>query len=317
MKDKEKIFEMLRSAVETPLEEAAVEDFINKVDGDGLKIEQIDETHQRFNGIVYGKSTSNNYGHYFKVFYLHRAVWTYYFGEIPDGYVVHHIDGNKENNDISNLTIMTNAEHRKLHASDDSITMIAKKKTFKCIVCGKEFEAFNTGNNRYCSEKCADRYKRTVLKLETRRCELCGKEFTVYKYKPKRFCSPQCAGAARKLFVVKICPICGKEFKERPSDPHIFCSTECYHISHRRRKTVVCPICGKSFEVPLSSKRQFCSHDCAGVAMIKDMETRTCPICGKKFDVKPYSRRKYCSHVCSGVAAHQQCHDSYNPKLAM
>jgi hypothetical protein len=34
---------------------------------------------------------------------LHRYVWIKYNGEIPKGYSVHHIDENKENNDIMNL----------------------------------------------------------------------------------------------------------------------------------------------------------------------------------------------------------------------
>ena len=293
MRHKEKLFKLLRSAVETPLENAAVEDLINKIDGDGLKVEKIDEAHQKFNGIVYTRNIQRN-THYFKVTSLHRAVWTYYYGALPDGYVIHHIDGDKSNNDISNLTIMPSADHMRLHARNEFFKGMSRK-LFKCVVCGKEYEAINTGNNRYCSEKCLDHYKRTEGCVETRHCERCGKEFTVYKYKSTRFCSPQCAGASRKLLVVKICPTCGKEFTERPSDPHKYCSNECYHISQRRRKLLVCPICNKEFEIPLSSKQVFCSHDCASAAMRQEFETRVCPICGKNFAVKPYSRRKYCT----------------------
>ena len=36
---------------------------------------------------------------------MHRYVWRYYYGEIPDGYHIHHIDHNKANNDIHNLLI--------------------------------------------------------------------------------------------------------------------------------------------------------------------------------------------------------------------
>ncbi|SRR5258708_594994 len=37
--------------------------------------------------------------------------------EIPSGFVIHHLDGNKKNNKIDNLEILTNAAHTKLHNS--------------------------------------------------------------------------------------------------------------------------------------------------------------------------------------------------------
>jgi hypothetical protein len=35
---------------------------------------------------------------------------------LKPGEVVHHIDGDKTNNDISNLMLLTNSDHMKLHA---------------------------------------------------------------------------------------------------------------------------------------------------------------------------------------------------------
>ena len=35
---------------------------------------------------------------------LHERIWTDNFGEIPKGYIVAHLDGNRQNNDITNLT---------------------------------------------------------------------------------------------------------------------------------------------------------------------------------------------------------------------
>ena len=46
---------------------------------------------------------------------LHRAVWKFYNGEIPKGYHIHHKDQNKNNNDISNLELISPSEHSKLH----------------------------------------------------------------------------------------------------------------------------------------------------------------------------------------------------------
>lgn len=268
MRDKEKIFEMLRSAVETPLEEAAVEDFIKKVDGDGLKIEQVDETHQKFNGIVYGKSQSKG-GHYFKITLLHRAVWTYYYGDIPDGYDVHHIDLNKENNNISNLTIMRKSDHLRLHAclrQNPSVVPLMKK-TFKCVVCGKEYEAFDIGQNRYCSPECANRYHHELY-IETRQCQFCGKNFNAYKYNDDRFCSRECwfNYKSEQGHIDKICPSCGKTFSTLKSKNLTYCSPECAHKAFSRKETIECANCGKVFEAKPSSHRKYCSRECYNAA---------------------------------------------------
>jgi len=50
-----------------------------------------------------------------------RLVWEEYFGEIPKGLLIHHIDKNKMNNDINNLALLTSVEHNLLHAKDRPI----------------------------------------------------------------------------------------------------------------------------------------------------------------------------------------------------
>ena len=53
-----------------------------------------------------------------KCVYEHQLVMEQHIGRyIMPGEVVHHIDGNKSNNDISNLLLLTNSEHIKLHNS--------------------------------------------------------------------------------------------------------------------------------------------------------------------------------------------------------
>ena len=49
---------------------------------------------------------------------IHRMVWEYYNGEIPEGYVIHHKDENKLNNSIDNLQLLTRKEHKILHMKD-------------------------------------------------------------------------------------------------------------------------------------------------------------------------------------------------------
>ena len=46
---------------------------------------------------------------------LHRSIWSYYNGEIPEGYHIHHIDEDKSNNAIENLRLIEGREHLRMH----------------------------------------------------------------------------------------------------------------------------------------------------------------------------------------------------------
>lgn len=47
--------------------------------------------------------------------HIHRIQWEKYYGDIPDGCVIHHKDGNKLNWDIDNLELLTRADHVSNH----------------------------------------------------------------------------------------------------------------------------------------------------------------------------------------------------------
>lgn len=50
---------------------------------------------------------------------IHRVIWMVANQcEIPKGYHIHHIDGNKFNNSIYNLILIQHSEHSKLHSND-------------------------------------------------------------------------------------------------------------------------------------------------------------------------------------------------------
>jgi hypothetical protein len=52
-----------------------------------------------------------------KYIFEHHKVWIKVYGDIPKGYVIHHTDGNKENNNIDNLECMLKKEHDLLNQS--------------------------------------------------------------------------------------------------------------------------------------------------------------------------------------------------------
>jgi len=50
--------------------------------------------------------------------YIHRIIMENYLGrKLNVDEIVHYIDGDVSNNDISNLIVMTNSEHRKIHVT--------------------------------------------------------------------------------------------------------------------------------------------------------------------------------------------------------
>lgn len=51
---------------------------------------------------------------------LHRAIWSFHNGPIPEGFHVHHKDGDKFNNDISNLEAISRRDHLAHHAAEST-----------------------------------------------------------------------------------------------------------------------------------------------------------------------------------------------------
>lgn len=52
-----------------------------------------------------------------KSYLTHRFVYECFYGEIPEGMQIHHIDHDKQNNELSNLQMVTDEEN-KLHAKN-------------------------------------------------------------------------------------------------------------------------------------------------------------------------------------------------------
>lgn len=58
-------------------------------------------------------------------FYVHRLVAQYFIGPIPEGMAVNHKDGNKKNNHVDNLEIVTYSENIR-HADSTGLRVVAK-----------------------------------------------------------------------------------------------------------------------------------------------------------------------------------------------
>lgn len=51
---------------------------------------------------------------------LHRDIWEFHNGPIPDGHHIHHADGDADNNAISNLECLSSAAHQVAHRDERS-----------------------------------------------------------------------------------------------------------------------------------------------------------------------------------------------------
>ncbi len=161
--------DVLRNAAENDFERHRLDILINDLTAPPT-VEIVDDTHQKFNSDIYYKDAN---GHYRKYIPLHRAVWQYYRGKIINDYCVHHIDENKNNNDISNLQMMSMSEHRHLHNQKMPITKI-------CPVCGKEFTLkFPSYKVDCCSTECAAQIRQKRKPSVEKICPICGKRFTL------------------------------------------------------------------------------------------------------------------------------------------
>ena len=288
MRDKEKLFKLLRESAETPQESFAVEEMISKVEGIMPPIEDVSATQKKFAGYKFYKNKSGNFC---CTISIHRFIWQYFNGKIPEDCDVHHLDFNHDNNDISNLQLLTKAEHKQIHLAIKKKHVIKnpkKKSKFICAQCGREYEAVNAGNNKFCSAECQKAYDSKI-----RICEICGKEFSrVYD---SRFCSQKCVGEYLKKQETKTCPTCGKTFSDVVSKNRKYCSPECAAESYKKRETRICIHCGKEFSARIEGDQKFCSQECFHEYK---RETKTCPICGKEFTAKASRGRKYCSREC-------------------
>lgn len=81
--------------------------------------------------------------------YLHREKMKLYLGftdEQMKGYEVHHIDENPDNNDLSNLKLVTKQEHHDIHDKRNK-----KSKRHVCKKCGRTYFSSVSKSVNYCN----------------------------------------------------------------------------------------------------------------------------------------------------------------------
>lgn len=186
-----------------------------------------------FQGYVYRRYPESKHKHHRRYFgrsgkFLHRAVWEHYNGEIPEGYDIHHIDGNTTNNHIDNLECITKKAHRKRHWEEASDTFKKKQRSIlqKARPLAAKWHSSKEGK-RWHRDHGAKSMKTRADSTKT--CCWCGTVFTTKKPSQKT-CCPECstqqATYARNTRHSHICEQCGGEFTSATKRSR-FCGKSC------------------------------------------------------------------------------------------
>lgn len=174
---------------------------------------------------------------------MHRFVWEYYNGDIPEGYDVHHIDGNRSNNDISNLQLLKSEDHKKLHGetlSDEEREWRRQNLNNKARPKAIEWHKSREGSEWH-KEHIRKQHEDGVFKKQLV-CTQCGKTYIgiAHSNTGNHFCSNVCKSRYRRASRVDViereCEVCGKKFFTSKYRPSSCCSSKCRStLAYRNR----------------------------------------------------------------------------------
>lgn len=189
----------------------------------GIKFRRYPESEDRSLRVYYRPHAGhirNGVGH------LHVEIWKDAYGPVPEGFHIHHKDGNPLHNELENLEAKPISKHlsdhdkdreysldhleklragaikwhkseagRKWHRENGINNWKAKKPVMKiCVECGKSFQTLDIRKyGRFCSDTCKSNWRRkSGVDDEERICVICGKRYITNKYRKSQTCSRPC-----------------------------------------------------------------------------------------------------------------------------
>jgi len=162
---------------------------------------------------------------------LHRRIWTETYGPIPEGYDIHHIDGDWRNNSIENLECVPRAEHAKMHMlerlQDENFRVANARNLAKAQEAAKQWHSSEAGREWHSKHGFEVAASLPYLEHE---CIVCGKRFLSRNPRNPKTCSRKCLDERAKNVCMSACANCGKSFchpKPRKNHTFQFCGRKC------------------------------------------------------------------------------------------
>lgn len=103
-----------------------------------------------------------------KLYLQHKYLWEQKFGLVPSGHDIHHIDGNKQNNSLDNLELLTRTEHKRKH---EGWYQLGGKWYKLCLYCSQRLEV-NTDNFYFTTEANKNTPVGTLLFGKCKQCHI-------------------------------------------------------------------------------------------------------------------------------------------------
>lgn len=129
---------------------------------------------------------------------LHRQLWLDAGGSIPDGWHIHHVDGDLDHNDLDNFACVSPVEHLRTHRQrDGGVGQRAGLAAWRATDAGRAVLRENARKMQARSP-----VRRTA-------CRYCGQAVETRQAR-KAFCSPACEVAGRGT--LEPCMVCGTSF---------------------------------------------------------------------------------------------------------
>jgi hypothetical protein len=205
--------------------------------------------------------------------WLHQFIWQEVNGEQPSGFDIHHIDGDKGNNSISNLKLISRSEHQQLHGKEYFSNNTEAALQHLEVIRDKAKEWHKSPEGRKWHKKHRETIADKILaKDKVRACAQCGSTVMSHLKTKNVYCNRACefkfiqeqGKINGKDFKCKQCGCTFKHYKEKAT-----CSAECknkYASSRRKIHNYVCNFCNVAFtrDRKLKEGREFCSVSCSG-----------------------------------------------------